>query len=212
MINQSEVRANRAFEEMRTAAVARLHGRRPEDISQKSHIPFDAERSVFSLTSLGVPMEIDHPLYRIQPSIQEWHHLVLLHYMDLADGTPLSQQWKPLGELKDGMVRGGGFDRECESRIQTRLGYCTQEQLVSICRSLGAEIVPDRADVCAIFPFFPQYPVMLKIWLADDELPGSGRMLVNGSTDHYLTIEDAVTVGGLLLDALTARCAQPGDR
>ncbi len=206
MIEQDKFSSNRAFEEMRKAAVARLRSKRPEEISQKAHIPFDAERGVFTLTSLGIPLEISHPDYKFQTSVSEWHHLVLLHYLDLADGTPLSQQWKTMSELKNGMVRGGGFDRDCESRIQTQLGYCSQEQILCACRSLGAEIVPSKADVCAVFQFLPQYPVMLKIWLADDELPGSGRMLVNGSADHYLTIEDAVTAGALILDAVTTRC------
>ncbi len=85
-----------------------------------------------------------------------------------------------MSELKDGMVRGGGFDRDCESAICTRLGYCPQERIVKACQSLGAEIVSSNADICVVFGFLPQYPVMLKLWLADEELPGSGRMLVNG--------------------------------
>ena len=35
-----------------------------------------------------------------------------------------------------------------------------------------------------------------------DEFDASGRLLLNGSADHYLTIEDAVTAGSILLDAL----------
>lgn len=47
------------------------------------------------------------------------------------------------------------------------------------------------------------YPVWLKVWFADEEFPASGRLLVDESAPSYLTIEDAVTVGALILDELT---------
>lgn len=54
----------------------------------------------------------------------------------------------------------------------------------------------------AVFPFLPHYPIWLKVWFADDEFEASGKLLVSRSTEHYLTIEDAVTVGELLLSKL----------
>ena len=35
----------------------------------------------------------------------------------------------------------------------------------------------------------------------------SARMLVNAAADHYLSIEDAVTVGSVVLDALKKEAA-----
>ena len=68
---------------------------------------------------------------------------------------------------------------------------------------LGAELLPSNADFCARFDFAPRYPVWLKVWFADEEFPASGRLLLDESAPHYLTIEDAVTVGSLILDQLT---------
>lgn len=51
--------------------------------------------------------------------------------------------------------------------------------------------------------FLPRCSLWLKVWFADDELPPSGRLLIDESAPHYLTIEDAVTAGSLILDALT---------
>ena len=42
-----------------------------------------------------------------------------------------------------------------------------------------------------------------QVWFADEEFPASGRLLLDESAPHYLTIEDAVTVGSLILDQLT---------
>ena len=71
-------------------------------------------------------------------------------------------------------------------------------------RALGAEIVRSNADLCARFLFAPRYPIWLKLWFADEELPASGRLLLDTSAPQYLTIEDAVTAGTILLDALTS--------
>ena len=48
----------------------------------------------------------------------------------------------------------------------------------------------------------PNYPVWLKIWFADDEFPASGKIFVDASAEKYLSIEDAVTVGGAILDSV----------
>ena len=98
----------------------------------------------------------------------------------------------------------GCFDRTSE---QTMAGYFAKkplQNLQAVCTSLGASIEPSNADLCAVLPFLPQYPVTWKLWLAEeeDEIDGSGRLFLNSSADHYLSVEDAVTVGTLVLDRL----------
>ena len=51
----------------------------------------------------------------------------------------------------------------------------------------------------------PLYPMTLKLWFADEEMPGSGRLLLDKSASHYLSVEDAVTAGELLLQKLSAQ-------
>ena len=76
------------------------------------------------------------------------------------------------------------------------------EQIKEVCRFLGADFRDSNADLCAVFPFLPRYPVAVKIWFADEEFPASGKMLVSASADHYLTVEDAVTAGEVMLGKL----------
>ena len=67
---------------------------------------------------------------------------------------------------------------------------------------MGAQLRPSNADFCAEFHFMPNYPVWLKLWFADDEFPASGRLLLDTSAEHYLSMENAVTVGALILSRL----------
>ncbi len=165
---------NRAFQQMLQPAKERVCLHSPEDIARKSGAVFYEEDSSLEVQSFHETVRITFPDCIFQPEIAGWHQLVLLHYLDLADGTDVSPEMIPFGSLKDGLIRG-----------------------------LGAEFVKGRADLCAVFPFLPRYPLRLNIWLADEEFEASGKLLVSRSADHYLTIEDAVTVGDIFLSKLT---------
>ena len=178
-------------------------------MSVRTGMPFDRQRQVFSLFSLGKDIEIDYCGWNICPDLDEWHQLLILHYLDMADGTPLSGQLMAFGDLANGMVRGGGFDRQSERDLGLRLGYAPQSQVEKVCRALGGVLMPSNADICAAFFLFPNYPITLKLWFADEDIPGSGRLFLDRSASHYLTVEDAVTAGSLLMEALFQKLDDP---
>jgi len=189
------------LETMFAVARERLSQHTPEDIAEKAGARY--ADSSFSLKTLGQAVTVQLPDCAIRPQLSQWHTLTLLHYLDLADGVPLAGRTITFSQYKDGLVRGGGLDRNAELIIRRDLGILPPEELERRCRSLGAEILSSNADFCARFDFAPCYPVWLKVWFADEEFPASGRLLLDESAPHYLTIEDAVTVGSLILDQLT---------
>lgn len=193
---------NRAFLQMLQPAKERVCLHLPEEIAQKSGVVFHREASFLELTSFNQTVRIAFPDCTFYPQLDEWHQLVILHYLDLADGTEVSPQMVSFGGLKDGLVRGTKFDRDMERALREFLTGKTPEQMAAVCRALGAQFVKERADLCAVFPFLPRYPLWLKIWFADEEFEASGKLLVSKSADHYLTIEDAVTVGEIFLSRL----------
>ena len=186
---------------MMQTAQERLLRHVPEEISEKAGVRY--ENGVFWARTLGRRVEIQWPDGKITPPVSKWHTLTLLHYLDLADGTPLTGRTITFSQYKDGLVRGGGLDRNAELIVRRDLGGLPPEELTRRCENLGAELLPSNADFCARFDFAPRYPVWLKVWFADEEFPASGRLLVDESAPNYLTIEDAVTVGSLILDCLT---------
>ena len=193
---------NRAFAEMMKAAREWLSGRDPKDIAQKAGIDYDEGAKRFSLISLGMEISISYPDYEMEPYLNEWQQLVILHYMRLADGTPLQGQWMTMGEVKDGLIRGGDFDRRCENVIRSRLSQIAKEELEEKCRAIGGKVTQSNADFTVRFYFLPHYPLLLKLWFADEEFPASGKLLLDTSADHYLMIEDAVTVGQIIMEML----------
>ena len=91
---------NRQFELMLEAARSRLLRHVPEEISEKAGVRY--ENGVFWVRTLGRRVEIQWPAGKITPPVSKWHALTLLHYLDLADGTPLTGKTITFSQYKDG--------------------------------------------------------------------------------------------------------------
>ena len=192
---------NQMFSKMHQAALARLEGRAPGEIARNAGICYDEEGQAFRIPTMGINVTISYPDYHFTPELPGWHRLVILHYLDLADGFPLTGKELPFGMMKSGMVRGGGIDQKCELAIQS-LKDPGEDTLAKICGNIGGERIASNADAAYRIPFLPNFPVFLKIWLPDEDFPASGRLLLDSSADHYLTIEDAVTMAEILLEKI----------
>ena len=193
---------NRAFREMVLSARKRLENRRPEEVAARSGSVYDPQKRTIRLKSLERELLLALPEYVFEQPLDEWYQLVVLHYLDMADAAPVSDELLAFGDLKDGLIRGTKFDRKMERELCSFLNGKRREQLCSLVTVCGGTVVESNADICARFDFLPFYPLWLKIWLADDEFEASGKLLLSRSADHYLTVEDAVTVGGIFLSKL----------
>ena len=191
------------YAQMLLAARARLARHTPQEIAERAGVSL--EDGLFRIQSLGRSYTVHMEELPVMPEPGMWLTLLMLHYLDLADGTPPSGQLMPFSGYPDGLIRGGGFDRDAKTAIRTKLGRMPMEVLKERCAALGAVLEQSNADLCARFAFFPHVPVWLKIWLADEDFPASGRLLLDTSAPHYLSIEDAVTAGTLLLERLCDR-------
>lgn len=202
MGKEKTLKENRAFEEMRKATVEKLQHKSPLEIAQKAGIVYDVETKQFRVNTLGNTFLISYPEYRFTPELEGWHHLLILHYLDMADGTELTGELTNLGSLKDGLIRGTKFEQNMECELSRIFRGRTREDIWVMFEKLGAEERTGKADLCVEIPFLPNYPVIFNIWLEDDEFPPSAKLLVDKRADHYLTIEDAVTLGEVLLNTI----------
>lgn len=187
---------NRMFSQMLNVARRWLEGSRPEQIAANAKVTFHENAFVF--TCLGKQITVSYPGYSITPQVDPWLELIILHYLFLADGTPLTGDPITFAQQKDGLVRGGGFDKKAEKTL-SQIDY---EILRARCKTLGGKEILSKADYSVQLPLLPMYPVTLNYWLADEEFPASGRLLLDRSAEHYLTIEDAVMAGEVLLQLL----------
>ncbi|MBQ1312157.1 MAG: DUF3786 domain-containing protein [Blautia sp.] len=202
MLQNKKDQQNRQLQAMLLLARERLRRYSPEQLCEKAEILFDAAAREFCLKSLGKEIRISYPEFEIQDELDMWHHLTLLQYMDTADGTPLSGKTISLTEMRGGMARGAGFNKDIELMMSRYFSGVGGREFTEACTALGAEILPSRADVTAVFSYAPRFPITLNFWESDEEFPSSGKVLVDENAEHYLTIEAAGGACSAVVQAL----------
>ncbi len=200
--DENKEQANRAYELMFEAAKEWLQDKSGEELAKNAGGIYDPDRQVLILSSLGQELEIHIPEYTCEPILENWHHLILLHYLKNADGTPLTGELTAIRAVKDGMIRGTKFERTANETFIRILKNQTAESILEACKTMGAAGIDGRGDISLCIPFLPNCPMYVNFWLADDEFDANGKMFFDKSVDHYLAIEDVVTVGQIFLDRL----------
>lgn len=183
-------------------SLARLASLAPEKIAENSGSVFDPEKGAISLTSLGRVITVQYPCGNIrftdsglQP-VWEWR-LLILNYLGWADNTPLTGELISYRETDQGQVFYSAFYKSCILPLAERFAEEKPEKIKKACRNLGA-VLDETSDISAVFHFLPRFPVTVKIWLKDEELPGSANILFDSSANHYLHTEDIAAAGGLV--------------
>lgn len=199
-----------AYVAMLDHARGALAGRSASQIAGAAGVAFDEAASAFLFDSLGQRLAVHWPGCLVtfagtEAAPLRFWTLAALHYLHAADDAPLSGEWITFRMLPGGAVRGGNFDRECSRTLAQSLGAGPLGRAEAACLALGATLEQTSADLTARFWAFPRYPILLKLWRADEELPGSGQLLLDSRAHHYLSMEHAATLGFLLLDLLRAQ-------
>ena len=198
-------RKNRQLELMLAPARQKLMGRKIPDICEKAGVVFDEATDDLLVPSLGEIIRVRLPEYIILQDVDMWRHLTLLQYLDTADGTPLSGREIGLSDMRGGLSRGAGFDRDISLMFSRDMRDASPEDVARACESLGGTVVPGKADVTAVIPYAPRFPVTVRFWSGDEEFPPSGKTLVDAAAEHYLTLEAAGGACSSVVQAILRR-------
>jgi hypothetical protein len=199
-----------AFSRMYNHAAETIRRRPPAETAEKANVIYDEAAGEFAFQSFGEPFRVsaetcrarfggtdDEPLY-------DWH-ILMLQYLGLADGVPLSRERILYRDLRGGVAHSGGFEDKTRAELVKRLSYKPPEKLKQACLSLGGVLEKASADVCATFAVMPNFPVTVQIWLSDDEMEGSANILFNARAAHYLSVEGVDHAGTVVTEFLIAQ-------
>ncbi len=206
--NEITTITGRAYDTMAAAAITALQQKDCAAIAENADVDYDSTTQTLEVASLGRTFRVTLPDYAFDSIFGNWHGLVLLHYLDMADNTPLTGTWIPFEAMEGGMVRGAKFEQTVDTRLGKWLTQVGEKAAKQACLVLGGTEAPKgNADWCVLLPFLPRYPILLKLWFADEEFDASAKMLFDASASHYLTVEDAVTLGEVVMDLLEGQQA-----
>ena len=172
----------------------------PVEIAAKSGTKYNSDTSSFTVQSFNHDIKVSFPDGRITFAgtdilpLMGWR-LVIINYLVRADGTPLSRRLISYKELENGMVFYANFYSNNIMGLARRIKGISPEKLAEAYDKLGAKF-RDGADLAVVVPALPKFPITIKIWFPDEELPGSANILFDASANSYLHTEDISVISG----------------
>ncbi len=114
--------------------------------------------------------------------------LLMIHYLTLAKGTPLTAKLIAYKELPGGINYFPTFSKRAIKPILERFGN-EPDLLIDVARNLGG-YKANYGDVSVTINAFRRVPITLVLWRGDEEFPPEGNILFDRSVSDYLSTED----------------------
>lgn len=123
--------------------------------------------------------------------------ILILHYLNSAEGVPLKNQWISFKELPSGQIYINPFHNRAIRPLIKFFGE-QPESLLKAGIALGG-VKESFGDVSIRIPVFPMVPVIYVVWIGDEEFPASGNVLFDASAPNYLPTEDYAVLSGMVV-------------
>lgn len=161
-------------------------------------------REIITVDFLSQPYKVTLPdvkvsLANAEAEVPISDKILILHYLTLASGVPLSGKPISFQELPEGATYQRTFSKRSIAPLVKHFGDKPQK-LVEIAGRLGGQKA-DYGDAAVTVNGFKLVPVTLVLWGGDEEFPPSGNILFDDTIPHYLSTYD-ITV---LCDAIVWR-------
>ncbi len=154
------------------------------------------------LPFLGTPYVIQGPKGEVsyrEPGEKEpalWEKIIVLHYFNTADGSPLSQKWITVKEIPNSRLYLPTFEKRAETPLLGRFGK-QPEDIRDPARKLGGRKT-NIGDVAVTIPVFPRVPITILFWKGDEEFDPRINILFDEAIENYLPTEDIILASQML--------------
>ncbi|AKL96446.1 hypothetical protein CACET_c30020 [Clostridium aceticum] len=183
----------------------------PTEMAIQSGALYDADKKQFTLTYLNREYLISYPAGSIQ--LKEPHEespllddekcglkILLISYLHRCTKTPLVKKWVPFRELKG---VGHTYDHFARQGISKLVGFFGNkgELFSKAVSKIGGKKYPS-GDIGFEINVLPNLPIVLILWLGDEEFDATAAVLYDPSAVQQLHVEDLAVVGSLVADEL----------
>ena len=118
--------------------------------------------------------------------------ILILHYLTMAKGTPITNKLITYKQLPGGAGYFSAFSQRATGPILKRFGK-EPELLVDAAKKLGG-YKARYGDVSMTINAFPRVPITMVLWRGDDEFAPGGNILFDSSISDYLSTEDVAVL------------------
>lgn len=118
--------------------------------------------------------------------------ILILHYFNMAKGTPLTNKVITYKELPEGANYFPTFYQRAIKPLATYFGN-EPHRLPDMARTLGGHEA-DYGDAAVTINAFSRVPITLVLWKGDKEFAPEGNILFNSTIADYLPAEDIIVL------------------
>jgi hypothetical protein len=122
--------------------------------------------------------------------------LIILHYLNTADGGPLAGKPVTFKELPEGTIYYPTFVKRAVKPVLDKYAD-TPEALMAAAEKLGGAKTAG-GDFAFKIKALPHVPITVTLWLGDAELPSEANILFDASVTDYLPTEDITVLCEIL--------------
>jgi len=188
-------------------AVSKLVQQNPDDIARNSATTFDHENSCFNVFYLDRSYYVHYPSGVVTDTegknVFLYLSIIFLHYLNTADGTPLSGNWVTFKELQGGEIYQQAFYKRAQLPFLKAFSQ-TPEQFIEAARQLGG-FQHSFGEYCMVIPVLPRVPLAMVLSPGDEEIAASCTILFDARANSYLPTEDYAHIPGLVIGEMQKR-------
>ncbi len=131
-----------------------------------------------------------------EPPLQE--QVLVAHYLNGLKQLAPKGNWISFQEIPDGRFYMDAFLRRAKVPLVKAFGD-RPHLLLEIATSLYGATKGDQGDVSVVLEALPYVPVMLILWMGDEEFPPEGSILFDNTIVEILSAEDVAWLAGMVV-------------
>jgi hypothetical protein len=182
-------------------ARGKLEGREPQLLASRAAVSFNEGDQEFIVSFLNQEHRVKYPSGEVyRPDGEETpiaNKILILHYLEHAEGVPLHHKWISFKELPCGQIYINPFNNRAIRPLLKLFGQDPQG-LIRAGLALGGW-KESFGNASVAVPVFPMVPVVYVIWEGDEEFAATGNILFDQSAPSYLPLEDCVVIASTAL-------------
>ena len=133
--------------------------------------------------------------------VHGWVTVPLLNYVISCAGKPVSGNWVPLRELKDGASWNGLFEQRCEKPLK-RVADAHTDLFEHMVHVFSAKRAPNAfdADIAVVLYPLPKVPMLICYWKPEDDMDSAVNVFFDDTAADNLNADSLYRLGaGLVL-------------
>jgi hypothetical protein len=178
----------------------------PGRVAEKAAAKFVGRSIIVPHLDREIALNVDTHRFSIQATDEEapsWMAILVLHYLNNADGRQPTGRLKHFREFKEGFFYEPAFNSKTKEVLVSVFGN-NPEAMTEAARRLNGKIL-QTGDAAAELSYFPCLPITCIMWKGDEDFPPEASVLFDETAELFFSAEDMAVAGQMaVLELLKA--------